>query len=51
MRRAPIEKEKTPFQPVTTTIFPSAKLPAILSSIYVPSKPSPVTTDYIVPIV
>ena len=45
--RSPIEKEKTVFQPVTTTVFPIAKVPASLSSIYVLRKPSPVTTDYI----
>ena len=27
--------------------FPSAKVPASLSSIYVPTKPSPVLTEYI----
>ena len=45
--RAPVEirkiasiyKEKSPFQPVTTIFFPSDKAPAIISSIYVPSKP------------
>ena len=45
--RAPTNKEKTIFQPVTTTVFPSANYPASLSSIYVPRKWSPVTTDYI----
>ena len=29
--RAPIEKVKTKFHPVTNTVFPSAKLPASLS--------------------
>ena len=29
--RSPIEKGEKPFQPVTTTVFPSAKLPASLS--------------------
>ena len=48
--RAPIEKGKTPFQPVTTTVLPSDKDPASLSSISVLRKPSPVTTDYIHPI-
>ena len=50
MTRAPIKKEKIPSQPVTTTVFPSAKVPALLSSIYVPRKPFPVTTNYIIPI-
>ena len=36
--RAPIDKEKSLFQPVTTTFFSSAKLPASISSIYVPRK-------------
>ena len=49
MTRAPIEKGKTPFQPVTTTVLPSDKDPASLSSISVLRKPSPVTTDYIHP--
>ena len=39
---APIKKFKTTFQPVTTTVFPSNKVPASLSSISVPRKPSPV---------
>ena len=43
--RAPTNKEKTIFQPVTTTVFPSANYPASLSSIYVPREPSPVKTD------
>ena len=42
---APIKKGKTTFQPVTTTFFTSAKVPASLSSIYLPRKPSPVKTD------
>ena len=46
--REPIDKIKTPFQPVTTTFLPSSKVPANLSSIYEPSKPSPVTTYYII---
>ena len=29
--RAPTEKEKTPFKYVTTTVFPSAKVPTSLS--------------------
>ena len=45
VKRTPIYKGKTPFQPVTNTFFPSAKLPSSLSSIYVPRKPSPDTTD------
>ena len=49
VKRTPIYKGKTPFQPVTNTFFPSAKLPSSLSSIYVPMKPSPVTTDCIHP--
>ena len=49
MTRAPIEKEKSAFKPVTTTVFPSAKVPACLLSISVPRKPSTVTTDYIHP--
>ena len=49
MTRAPIQKEKLPFQSVTTKFFPSSKVPSSLSSIYVPMKPSPVTTDCIHP--
>ena len=47
--RVPIEKEEPPFQSITTTFLPSAKVPASLSSISVPRKPFPVTTDYIHP--
>ena len=50
MKRSPVEKVKSPVEPVTTTVFSSAKGPASLSSIYVPSKLSPVTTDYIISI-
>ena len=46
---SPIEKEKTPFKTVTTTVFPIDKLPASLSSISVLMKASPVKTDYIIP--
>ena len=49
VKRAPIEKCKSPFKPVTTTFLPSAKVPASLSSISVTRKPPPVTTDYIHP--
>ena len=42
LTRARIENKKSPFQPVTTTFFPSAKVTASLSSISVPSKPSTV---------
>ena len=38
VKRAQIEKGKTPFQPVTSTVLPSSKLPASLLSIYVPRK-------------
>ena len=38
MTRRPIDKVKSLFQPVTTTVFPRAKVPASLSSIYVPRK-------------
>ena len=51
MTKAPIDKRKTPRKTVTTKVFPSAIVPASLSSIYVPRKPSPVTTDYIIPTV
>ena len=47
--RAPINKLKTPFQPVTPTGLLSDKLPASLSSISVPSKTLPETTDYTIP--
>ena len=47
--RSPIEKEKTPFRPVTTTVFPGAKDPACLTYISVPIKQLPVTTDCINP--
>ena len=47
MTRASLEKGKSPFHPVTTTVFPSDKVPASLSSNSIPSKPSPVTADYI----
>ena len=46
---SPTKKEKTPFQPVTITVLPSAKVPASLLSIYVPMQPSPVKTDCIIP--
>ena len=46
---APNNIEKIPFQPVTTTLFPSAALPAILSSVSVPRKTSQETTCYIIP--
>ena len=36
--RSLIEKGKSLYQPVTSIIFPSAKVPASLSSIYVPRK-------------
>ena len=49
LTRAPIVKEKSSFKTVTTTFLPSDKVPDSLSSIYVPSKKSPVTTDYIHP--
>ena len=49
--RKTIEKEKPLFQPVTNTVFPNAEVAASLSSIYVPRNQSPVTTDYIIPIV
>ena len=49
MTRAPIDKGKTPFQYVDTTVLPRAKILASLSSVYVPRKPSPVTTEYIHP--
>ena len=45
----PVEKGESLFQPVTTTVFTSAKVPASLSPIYVPRKQSPVQTDYIIP--
>ena len=47
--RAPIERGKSPFKPVTATVFPSFKVPSCLSSIYVPRKPSLMKTDYIHP--
>ena len=47
--RAPVSMGETPFKPGTTTVFPSAKVPACLLSISVPRKPSTVTTDYIHP--
>ena len=46
MTRAPNWERKTSFQPVTTRVFPSDKVPDSLSSIYVPREPSPVETDY-----
>ena len=49
MTRSPIEKGKSPFQPVTTTVFTSAKVPSSLSSISLSRKPSPVITDFINP--
>ena len=49
MTRAPIDMKKTPFQPVTNTLFPSAKPPDSLLSIYVSMEPSPEITDYIIP--
>ena len=49
MKIIPIEKGKSLFQPITTTVLPSAKVPPSLSSIYVPRKQSTVTTDYIIP--
>ena len=45
----PNKKEKSLFQPVTTTVFPSDKLPASLSSISVPQKQTPVETDNTIP--
>ena len=51
MARSPIEKEKTPIQPVTTTYFPSARVPVSLSPIYVPRKSPAVANDYITHIV
>ena len=33
-----IKKEKSLYQPVTATVFPNYKLPASLSSIFVPRK-------------
>ena len=47
MTRELIEKGKISFQPVTTKILPTAKNSSILSSIFIPRKPSPVTTDWI----
>ena len=47
--KIPIERVKVLFQPVTTKLFPTAKVHAILSLIYVPRKNSPVTTDHIIP--
>ena len=52
-KRTPVEivkgekndRVKLLFQPVTTTVLPNAKLPDSLSSIYVTTKQSPVTTD------
>ena len=49
MTRAPIYNVKTQFQPVTATVFPSAKVPNSLSSIYSPSKTSLVKIYYITP--
>ena len=46
--RRPIEKEKSQFQSVTTTVFPNARVSVSLSSISVPEKQTPVTTDYII---
>ena len=40
--RAPIENKNSLFKPVTNTVLPSAKVTDGLSSIYVPSKQSPV---------
>ena len=63
MTRSPIHIEKPPFRPVTdtlssssstpitastSTILPSAAVPAYLSSIFVPRKPSPQRADYII---
>ena len=36
--RRPIEKEKLLFQPFTTTVLPSDKVPSSLSSIYAQRK-------------
>ena len=47
--RSPTENGKSLFSPVTTTILPSAKVPASLSPISVPRKKSPSRTDYIIP--
>ena len=49
--RKPIDKDKSLFQHVTTTVLQGTKVPASLSSIYVPSKKLPVTTYYTIPIV
>ena len=49
VKRKTNREGKTPFQPVTSTLLPSDNLPAILSSISVPRKPSPETTNYIIP--
>ena len=46
MTRSSIDKGKSPFQPTTTIFLPISKVPYSLSSILVPSKSSPVTTDY-----
>ena len=46
MTREPTDIEKTPFQPITTASFPSAKVIDSLSSISVLRKPSPETTKY-----
>ena len=44
----PLTFEESPFQPVTTSLLPIAALPDDLSHIYVPMKPPPETTDYII---
>ena len=43
-----LRSKKHHFNIITTTFLPSSKVPANLSSIYEPSKPSPVTTYYII---
>ena len=45
MTRRPIDKVKSLFQPVNTTVLPSAKVPASLSFISAPRKQSLLTTD------
>ena len=49
LQRAPIQKEISPSQTVTTTVLPSSKVLASLSLVYVPRNLSPVITDYIHP--
>ena len=49
LTRAPTGKGKTPFQPITSTVFRRDTVPASLSSISVLNKPPPSTTDYITP--